>query len=112
MFFPKKKVIGLIEPITLEDCKKIRAKVDTGADSSSIDKSLLKVLGVKKLGPTKIVRSALGEHKRPTVMLDVEFKGKKFRKKFSVSNRSKLKYKVLIGKDILKKEGFIIDPNK
>ena len=60
----------------------------------------------------KIVRSALGKHKRPTMFLDVVFKGEHFKQKFTISDRSNLKYKVLIGKDILQKGNFIINPNK
>lgn len=113
MFFKKKRiVIGLIENITLENGVKYRAKIDTGADSSSIDVNLLAKLGDKKIFSHKIIKSALGKTKRPTVKLDVEFQGIKFTEKFSVADRSNLRYKLLIGKDILKKEGFIIDPNQ
>lgn len=103
-------VIGLIESITLENNKTYKAKVDTGADSSSIDKKLAESLGVKDIVSHKIVRSALGRHKRPTICIEVEFQGKKFKEKFTISDRSNLKFKVLVGKDILKKEGFLIDP--
>lgn len=114
MFYFKIKglVIGLIENVTLENGKSYKAKIDTGADSSSIDTDLAKSLGEKKIASHKIIRSALGKHRRPTVYLDVEFQGKLFREKFTISDRSNLKYKILIGQDILKKEGFIIDPRK
>ena len=113
MIFKKQKriIIGLIEPVKLEDGRTYQAKIDTGADSSSIDKDLLDRLGGnRKIQSHKIIRSALGRHKRPTIMLEIEFQGKKFEEKFTVSDRSDLKYKLLIGKDILKKEGFLIDP--
>jgi hypothetical protein len=108
----KRPTIGLIESIVLENGVKYKAKIDTGADSSSIDKNLLEKLGEKKILDHKVVRSALGKTKRPTVRLDVEFHGKRFSEKFSVADRSNLKYKILVGKDILKKEGFLIDPTK
>ena len=113
MFWKEKRiVIGLIENITLENGVTYKAKIDTGADSSSIDQNLLEKLGEKKILAHKIVKSALGRTKRPTVRLEVEFQGKIFSEKFSVADRSHLRYKVLIGKDILKKEGFLIDPIK
>lgn len=112
MIISTKKVIGLIEKVILENGQEYCAKIDTGADSSSIDINLLAKLGDKKVTSHKVVRSALGEHKRPTVSLEIQFHGEVFKNKFSVSDRSRLKYKVLIGKDILKNKNFLIDPNK
>lgn len=106
----KRLFIGFVENVTLEDGKTYKAKIDTGADSSSIDADLIKKLGEKKVVSHKIIRSALGRVRRPTMMIEIEMRGIKFYEKFSVANRSDLKYKILIGKDILKKEGFLIDP--
>lgn len=107
-------VVGLIEKIKFDDSEGIHlAKVDTGADSSSIDEEIFKSLqGNNKIVAHKYVRSALGRSKRPIVILNIEFQGKKFNESFTVSNRKNLKYKVLIGKDILQKEGFMVDPLK
>lgn len=105
-------MIGLVETVTLENGKKYKAKIDTGADSSSIDEALVFKLGSKEIVSHKIIKSALGRVRRPTVMIDLEFQGKKFHEKITISNRSNLKFKILIGQDILKKEGFLIDPNK
>lgn len=108
----EKLIIGLVESILLEDKCKYKVKIDTGADSSSIDKALLETLGEKKIISHKVIKSALGTHKRPTILLEFEFCGKRFREKFGISDRTDLKYKILIGNNILKKEGFLIDPNK
>ncbi len=105
-------IIGLEEEVILEDGKKYDVKIDTGADSSSIDKTLVNSFGEKEVTSHKIIRSALGRHKRPTVMLEIVFQGIKFKENFTISDRSNLKYKVLIGKDILRKEGFLVDPLK
>jgi hypothetical protein len=105
-------IIGLIEPVILENGKEYLAKIDTGADSSSIDKTILDELGKKEAVGHKIIRSALGRHRRPLVCLEIKFQNKIFKEKFTISDRSKLKYKILIGKDILKKEGFLVDPLK
>ena len=104
-------IIGLVETVILNG-KKYKVKIDTGADSSSIDESLVKDIEDKKIISHKIIRSALGKHRRPTMMVNIEFQGKQFYEKFTISNRKNLKYKILIGKDILQKEGFLIDPNK
>ncbi len=106
-------IIGLVEEVVLEDKNTYSAKIDTGADSSSIDKGLLDTLGgERKIISHKVVRSALGRHKRPIVKLKIKFQGKEFEEKFTVSNRAHMRYKLLIGQDILKKEGFLIDPIK
>jgi len=105
-------IIGTEETIILEDGNKYRAKIDTGADSSSIDKKLLESFGDKEIIEHKYFRSALGRHKRPITRLEITFQGIKFTENFNISDRSNLKFKILIGKDILKKEGFLIDPLK
>ncbi len=102
--------LGLIEDITLENGLKLKAKVDTGADSSSIDKELAQVLGDKEIISHKIIRSALGRHRRPTIRVGLTLQDKHFDEKFTLADRSHLTYKVLIGKDILQKEGFLVDP--
>lgn len=108
----KRLTIGFVETVTLENGKKYKAKIDTGADSSSIDESLIKEIGARKIVSHKIIRSALGRSRRPTMMIEIQLQDKKFYEKFSISNRENLKYKILIGKDILKKEGFLVDPLK
>jgi len=108
----KRLIIGLVETVILENKKKYKAKIDTGADSSSIDESILESLPEKKTISHKIIKSALGRVRRPTKMVEIELQGKKFNEKFTISNRKDLKYKILIGQDILKKEGFLIDPLK
>ena len=103
--------IGLFEEVKFEGGIGYLAKIDTGADSSSIDLKIAERLS-KIVVSHKYVRSALGRDRRAVVILEIEFQKKKFLESFTVSDRSNLKYKVLIGKDILKKEGFLIDPLK
>jgi len=112
MKIKERLIIGLEETVILENGKKYKVKIDTGADSSSIDQDLVKDFKDKTIVSHKIIRSALGKHRRPTMMINIEFQGKEFYEKFTISNRKNLKFKILIGKDILQKEGFLIDPNK
>ncbi|MCH8520040.1 MAG: RimK/LysX family protein [Nanoarchaeota archaeon] len=103
-------IIGLIETITLENGKSYKAKIDTGADSSSIDINIAKQFDDKKILAHKYIRSALGRHRRPVISLGIEIKGKKCVDDFTISDRKNLSFKILIGKDILQKEEFMIDP--
>ncbi len=108
----KNRIIGLVETIVLENNKEFKAKIDTGADSSSIDSNLLKNLSEKKVESYKTVKSALGKSQRPTIRLEFNFHGVSFSERFTISDRSNLRYKILIGKDILRKGNFLINPNK
>ena len=109
-------IIGLTEKVTIRGPKKerqITARIDTGADVCSIDRRLAKYL---KLGPVervKKIKSAHGIRERPIVRANVEMKKRKFNKvRFTLANRSHLKYRALIGKNVLSKNGFLIDPSK
>lgn len=106
----KKTVVGLVEKIKLNG-KEIMARIDTGAEYSSVDKELASKL---KLGPvlkTILIKSASGKTRRPIVEVEIKIKRKIIKSRFNIANRKHMKYKVLIGQDILKKE-FLIDPSK
>lgn len=106
-----KTIIGLTHDVIVEGVK-VKAKVDTGADKSSIDHSLFEKIDKNKdkkiLGFKKFI-SALGEQKREITKLKIEIENLKFKVKFTIADRKDLKYKVLIGKNILKKGKFLID---
>ncbi len=111
----EQKVINLIEEIKIVAYDKTRAsvmaKIDTGADRSAIDEELAEKLGL--LSEDNIIyqaryRSALGKHRRPIIALEYYLAGRKINSMVSVTDRSKLRTKFLIGKrDLL---GFIIRP--
>lgn len=85
------------------------ARVDTGATMSSID---LVLAGRYNLGPilrTKYVKNAHGNKLRPIVEAELIIAGKKVKGEFTLSDRSNMKYPILIGQNLLIK-GFIIDP--
>lgn len=110
----EKVVIGLVEDVILKHNKigePVIARIDTGATKSSMDLALASKL---KLGPvvaTKLIKSASGQHIRPIIEATVEIAGKEIREKFTLADRSHMKYSILIGQNILKR-GFLIDPNK
>jgi len=107
-------VIGLVERVSIKfngGRRGITAKVDTGATKSSIDTNLAAEL---KLGPiikSKLVKSAHGSKLRPIIEATIELAGKKIKSEFTLADRAHLKYRILIGQNILK-NGFLIDPNK
>ncbi len=107
-----KTVLGLTELITVigENCSEnVVARIDTGATKSSIDLSLASKL---KLGPvidSKLIKSAHGSKLRPVIEARIKIKDKVINEKFTLADRAHMRYKVLIGQNVLKK-GFLIDP--
>ena len=134
----EKLLIGRKEDINLPDLKLkgVDAKIDTGAYSSSIHchhielikKDGKKVLKFKVLDPehdnyqkrvflvksfkTTKVKSSNGKtENRFLIKTDVEVFGKNFKTEFTLTDRSDMKYPVLLGRKFIK-QGFIVDVNK
>lgn len=108
-------IIGMIEEIEVRGAdgavERLQARVDTGATKSSIDYKLASRL---KLGPvieSRLVRSAHGSKLRPVIQSTIVIRGRELTSKFTLADRDHMKYRVLIGQNILRK-GFLIDPNK
>ncbi|MBR9675481.1 hypothetical protein GOV05_00555 [Candidatus Woesearchaeota archaeon] len=111
-----KIVLGLYENIKILDnkesseSKEYFSRIDTGATKSSLD---LVLAAKHNLGPilrTKYVKSAHGNKLRPIIEVEILIAGKKIKGDFTLSDRSHMKYPILIGQNILR-QGFIIDPN-
>jgi len=107
-----KTVIGLVEPVTIFTKagmkKTIMAKIDTGASKSSVDVNLASQL---KLGPiikSKLVKSASGNKLRPVIESIIELAGKRMEEEFTLADRWHMKYRVLIGKNVLRHK-YLID---
>lgn len=110
----KKTIVGLTEKIEIigeKSSKKLIARIDTGATLGSVDKKLANEL---ELGPTikqKVVKSSHGTTERPVKKMRFRMAGRKFNMNFTIADRGHLKYKVLIGQNVLKRN-FLIDPDK
>ncbi|RLE44794.1 hypothetical protein DRJ16_01390 [Candidatus Woesearchaeota archaeon] len=109
-----KVVVGIVERVKIfgkKGTKQFMAKIDTGATNNSIDEKLADELGLGPIIKTVLIKHAHGNKIRPVVKAKVEIAGKTLEGKFTLADRRHMRYKVLIGLDILKK-GFLIDPNK
>jgi len=112
-----KKVVHLVERVTVKGPggeEMVRAKVDTGADRTTVDRRLAERL---KLGPplshVAIKASAEGRVvQRPVVDAVVTVGGKSFDLRVGVADRSQMKFLVIIGRDILRSGSFLIDPSR
>ena len=109
-----KVVIGLAEKVSIEHSsgkKTVIAKIDTGATKSSIDTNLAAELRLGPVIKSKLVKSAHGSKLRPIIEATIELAGKKIKSEFTLADRAHMKYRILIGQNILK-DGFLIDPMK
>ena len=110
-----KLIIGLTEELTVigknNKRERVTARIDTGATKSSIDSGLAKELQLGPVTKTRMIRSAHGNALRPIVDVDLRMNGKKINAEFTIADRAHMKYKMLIGQNILK-HGFLIDPQK
>ena len=110
-----KMIIGLSERVTIigptKKKKRVIARIDTGATKSSVDAKLAAELALGPIIKTKLVKSASGNKMRPVLKANIKIAKKELNEEFTVADRSHLKYRVLVGQNILKK-GFLIDPTK
>lgn len=105
-----KTVVGLYEYVTVKG-KKIPARIDSGAVRSSIDADLAKELGIKNVIGSKKIRNVHGSTLRPLIHTYVTLCKKRLKADFTLQSRTHMKFKILIGQNILMKD-FIIDPKK
>ena len=116
--YENRTIVGLVENITLNGIngntntkKKIIARIDTGAVKSSIDARLAAELQLGPIIKRKLVTSAHGRTLRPVMEAEVRIVRRKIKSEFTIADRNHMKYKILIGQNILKKN-FLIDPMK
>lgn len=125
-----KQVLGTIEEIDFPEANLfgVKAKVDTGARTSSIDVKQIKVIKrddayvltcrlIDKKHPvlefsdfaTREVKSSNGSvESRYVVKLTVMLYGKKYKSEFTLANRKSMTYPVLLGKRLLNGR-FLVD---
>ena len=109
-------VIGrnvIVSIVTPDGDVDILAKVDTGAYSSSLDESFFKSLNIdEKVVKNKMIRNVHGEESREVYEIDIIIKGIKISSELNVFNRGEMKYKMIIGRQDIKKLGALVDVRK
>ena len=131
----QKKIIGRREIISILDLElfDLDAKVDTGADSNSLhcddifidDEKFVNFTLLDEIHPAyhgKKMKMALYKYKRvkssngtvqlrASIKVDILFFGKKYKTVISLTDRSDMKYPMLIGRKFLT-ERFLVDVSK
>lgn len=109
-------VIGrnlIVSIVTPDGDVDILAKVDTGAYSSSLDESFFKKLNLNEgVVKNKMVRNVHGEEKRDVYEIDLIIKDIKISSELNVFDRSQMKYKMILGRQDIKKLGALVDVTK
>ncbi len=111
----EKPVIGIFEKVKVKNSKKkwieIPAKIDTGARSTSIDKTLAKELGLltdDNVLWKKKVKNSLGVEERVLVGITFRLKNRIIKGRAGVTDRKDLRRQMLIGRRDL--VDFVVDP--
>jgi hypothetical protein len=110
-----KLIVGLTEEITIFGAKKPRkvaGKIDTGASQSSIDTDLATKMNLGPIISAKVIRSSHGTTLRAVVRAEIKFGRKRIRAKFNIADRRHMRYKMLLGVNILKRLGVLVDPSR
>lgn len=109
-------VIGrnvIVSIVTPDGDIDVLAKVDTGAYSSSLDESFFKELNLdEKIIKNKMIRNVHGEESRDVYDIDFIVKGIKISSELNIFNRNQMKYKMIIGRQDIKKLGALVDITK
>ena len=111
----KRTTLGLTEKATISNKKSnleqtCSVRIDTGATKSSIDSKLASKLKLPIIKTTVVKSASGGSVVRPVVKATLNLHGKEIPTTFTLANRHHMKYKVLVGQNILKKGEFLIDP--
>lgn len=111
----EKPVVGIFETVKVRSKKKkwieVSAKIDTGARSTSIDKTLAKELGL--LTPENVlwkkkVKNSLGYEERTLVGITFRLKNRIIKSRAGITDRKELRKQLLIGRRDL--TDFVVDP--
>lgn len=120
------EIIGRTEEIYFENIDIfVKSKIDTGAWNNSLHADEISILDNKlyfKINNIQYiyenfkevkVRSSFGkEQNRFIIKLNIKIGDNDYKSSFSLSDRSKMKYRCLIGRKFLSKNNFIVDVNK
>jgi len=126
------RVIGQAENVSFPDTKlRLKARIDTGAETASLGvksheiferdgekwvkfevEDRVKKTSVEFERPLKriasIKRHGASDTKRPVVEMKIKIAGEELERQFTLADRSKFEYPVLIGRNVLKNK-FVVD---
>lgn len=106
----ERTIVGFTEKVKINGHECL-ALIDSGAARSSIDLGLASKLRLGPIVRRSVIRTSHGKTARPVIKTSIEIGSRKIKAFFNISTREKMKYRILIGRNILRR-GFLIDPAK
>ncbi len=109
--------IGVVEEVVVRGSKgdiRVLAKIDTGAARTSLDTDLALRAGLGPVFDRVRVRAAAADEpeERDVVDARVVIAGREFDVAVAVTDRKDMRYHMIVGMDILREAGFLVDPSK
>lgn len=131
-------IIGTVETVAVHDLgMKMPARIDTGASMTSVHAEIIKITPGKKGQPDKVVfnvsdhngnkkrlekdierwvlikkKNNEGTLRRPVVMMEFCLGGKTLEGQTNLANRSRFKYPLLIGRNVLASGDYLVNAGK
>ncbi len=92
--------------------KRVKAKIDTGANRTSVDMAIAEEIGL--LQPDNIIElrqfsSGLGQEQRKVVHCQITIKNRMHKTQVSISDRKHMRHKVIVGRQDIK--DFFVRPS-
>ena len=109
--------IGVVEEVTLRGSNgdiRVLARIDTGAARTSLDTDLAARAGLGPVFDRVRVRAAAAHkpEERDVVDARVVIEGREFDVAVAITDRKDMRYHMIVGMDILRDSGFLVDPSK
>ncbi|MCP3683161.1 MAG: hypothetical protein GY861_10760 [bacterium] len=111
----EKRIIGVTEKVTIKSASSeeiITARIDTGAENSSIDTILAAKLNLGPVVKTRIVKNVHGTARRSVIEVSIVLSGVEIKTHMTIADRANMTYPALIGQSTLRGMGFLVDPDK
>ena len=110
----KRTIVPIVSSVVLigrRGREEVTAKVDTGANRTSVDTNLAARVGLGPVMDTVKVRAASSAQAELRLLVEarIQLEGKEFRLPVSIADRADMKYPVILGMDILSEGNFRID---
>jgi len=113
----ERPMIGVVEEVTVVGPKgrvPILARIDTGAARTTLDTDLVAQAGLDPVMDRVRIRASASDEpeERDVVPAKIIIAGREFDVPVAVTDRKDMRYHMIVGMDILRDSGFLVDPDK
>ena len=113
----ERTILGTVEEVSVRGrtgSLRVLAKIDTGAARTSLDTDLAKRLGLGPVVDHVRIRAAAADEpeKRDVVATVIAIAGREFDVEVAITDRTDMRYHMIVGMDVFRESGFLVDPSK